>query len=164
MPPATPEAIRFGLAAVKNVGEGAIESIVAAREGRGEISDVAGAFASLDDLCRRVDLRTVNKRVLESLVKAGAMASLGTPGALLARLDAALESGGAAPARRGGGAGDPLRPLRRARGREPHRHPSPRWTRTRSRARSACAGRRSSWGCTSPSIRWATSPTSCPTT
>jgi DNA polymerase-3 subunit alpha len=86
-------AIRFGLVAVKNVGEGAIEAIVAAREGRGEISDIAGPFASLDDLCRRVDLRTVNKRVVESLIKAGAMASLGTPGALLARLDAALDSG-----------------------------------------------------------------------
>jgi DNA polymerase III subunit alpha len=85
-------AIRFGLAAVKNVGEGAIEAIVAAREGRGEASDEAGPFTSLDDLCRRVDLRTVNKRVLESLIKAGAMASLGTPGALLARLDMALES------------------------------------------------------------------------
>src|SRR4029079_7227887 len=52
-----PEAIRFGLAAVKNVGEGAIEAIVGAREGRGEASDVAGPFTSLDDLCRRVDLR-----------------------------------------------------------------------------------------------------------
>ena len=86
-------AIRFGLAAVKNVGEGAIESIVSAREGRGEASDEVGPFASLDDLCCRVDLRTVNKRVLESLIKAGAMASLGTPGGLLARLDGALESG-----------------------------------------------------------------------
>jgi len=57
------------------VGEGAIEAIVAAREGRGEASDAAGPFASLDDLCRRVDLRTVNKRVFESLVKAGAIAS-----------------------------------------------------------------------------------------
>ncbi|MGZ6029136.1 MAG: helix-hairpin-helix domain-containing protein, partial [Myxococcaceae bacterium] len=86
-------AIRFGLAAIKNVGEGAIDSIVAAREGRGEASDVAGPFASLDDLCRRIDLRTVNKRVFESLIKAGAMASLGSLGSLLARLDAALESG-----------------------------------------------------------------------
>jgi hypothetical protein len=86
-------AIRFGLVAVKNVGEGAIEAIVAAREGRSEISDVAGDFTSLDDLCRRVDLRTVNKRVAESLIKAGAMASLGGPGALLARLDHALETG-----------------------------------------------------------------------
>ena len=88
-----PQAIRFGLAAVKNVGEGAIEAIVAAREGRSEISDDAGDFTSLDDLCRRVDLRTVNKRVLESLIKAGAMASLGSPGILLNRLDHALETG-----------------------------------------------------------------------
>jgi DNA polymerase-3 subunit alpha len=88
-----PEAIRFGLAAVKNVGEGAIEAIVAAREGRGEASDLAGPFASLDDLCRRVDLRTVNKRVFESLIKAGAMSSLGSLGSLLGRLDVALESG-----------------------------------------------------------------------
>ncbi|MEX0709762.1 MAG: DNA polymerase III subunit alpha, partial [Chloroflexota bacterium] len=88
-----PEAIRFGLAAIKNVGEGAIESVVAAREGRGEASDVAGAFASLDDLCRRVDVRTVNKRVLESLIKGGALAALGSLGSLLGRLDMALESG-----------------------------------------------------------------------
>jgi DNA polymerase-3 subunit alpha len=89
----TPEAIRFGLAAIKNVGEGAIEAIVAAREGRGQASDVAGPFASLDDLCRRVELHTVNKRVFESLIKAGAMNSLGLLGSLLARLDGALESG-----------------------------------------------------------------------
>ncbi|MDP9467928.1 MAG: OB-fold nucleic acid binding domain-containing protein, partial [Chloroflexota bacterium] len=57
-----------------------------------DVSDAVGPFASLDDLCRRVDLRTVNKRVVESLIKAGAMASLGTPGALLGRLDVALES------------------------------------------------------------------------
>ena len=80
-----PEAIRFGLTAIKNVGGGAIEAIVAAREGRGEASDLAGPFATLDDLCRRVDLRTVNKRVLESLIKAGALASLGSLGYLLAR-------------------------------------------------------------------------------
>ncbi len=86
-------AIRFGLVAVKNVGEGAIEAIIAGREGRGEISDIAGTFTSIDDLCRRVDLHTVNKRVLESLIKAGAMASLGGPGALLDRLDTALEAG-----------------------------------------------------------------------
>jgi hypothetical protein len=79
--------------AVKNVGEGAIEAIIAAREGRSEISDETGPFTSLDDLCRRLDLRTVNKRVVESLVKAGALSSLGRPGGLLARLDAALETG-----------------------------------------------------------------------
>src|SRR5438874_1471801 len=88
-----PEAIRFGMAAVKNVGEGAIEAIVASREGRSEVSDESGPFRSLDDLCRRVDLRTVNKRVLESLIRAGAMRSLGGAGTLLMHLDVALETG-----------------------------------------------------------------------
>ncbi|MFA5098411.1 MAG: DNA polymerase III subunit alpha [Candidatus Margulisiibacteriota bacterium] len=60
------QAIRFGLAAIKNVGIGAIESIVAARQ-------TGGPFSSLSDLCRRVDLRQANKKVLESLIKAGAM-------------------------------------------------------------------------------------------
>jgi DNA polymerase III subunit alpha len=86
-------AIRFGMIAIKNVGEGAIEAIVAAREGSSETSDEAGPFASLDDFCRRVDLHTVNKRVVESLIKAGAMASLGSLSSLLARLDSALEAG-----------------------------------------------------------------------
>jgi DNA polymerase-3 subunit alpha len=84
-----PEAIRFGLSAIKNVGEGAIEAIVAVRDGGEE----PGPFRSLDDFCRRVDLRTVNKRVVESLIKASAVSSLGTAGALLAALDVALESG-----------------------------------------------------------------------
>jgi DNA polymerase-3 subunit alpha len=84
-----PEAIRFGLSAIKNVGEGAIEAIVAGRDGGEE----PGEFRSLDDFCRRVDLRTVNKRVVESLIKASAVASLGTAGALLEALDAALENG-----------------------------------------------------------------------
>src|SRR5690606_32905560 len=50
--------IRFGLAAVKNVGLGAIESIINARR--------EGPFRSLEDFCERVDLRAVNRRVLES--------------------------------------------------------------------------------------------------
>lgn len=80
-------AIRFGLAAIKNVGEAAIASILAAR-GR------TGPFRSLEDFCARVDLRLVNRRVLESLVKAGAFDSLGLPRAhLLATADAALEAG-----------------------------------------------------------------------
>ena len=62
-------AIRFGLEAVKNVGRGVVESIEKARaEG--------GPFGSLDDFCRRVDLRQANKKVLESLVKAGALDGL----------------------------------------------------------------------------------------
>ncbi|HEY8552667.1 MAG TPA: OB-fold nucleic acid binding domain-containing protein, partial [Thermaerobacter sp.] len=79
------QAIRYGLAAVKNVGFGAIESIVAARE-------AGGPFRSLDDFCRRVDLRQVNRRALESLIKAGAFDCLGHPRArLLAGLDEVME-------------------------------------------------------------------------
>ncbi|MDP1809156.1 MAG: DNA polymerase III subunit alpha [Actinomycetota bacterium] len=61
--------IRFGLSAVRNVGDGAIESIIAAR-GR-------HPFVSLDDFCERVDSSVLNKRALESLIKAGAFDSLG---------------------------------------------------------------------------------------
>ncbi len=63
-------AIRFGLLAVKNIGQGAIESIIAARE--------SGAFRSFADFCNRIDLRLVNKRVLESLVKVGRSTGSGT--------------------------------------------------------------------------------------
>src|SRR5438477_3034982 len=81
------DTIRFGLAAIKNVGEAAMESILATRAGE-------GAFKTLDDFCARVDLRLVNRRVIESLVKAGAFDSLGLPRAhLLAQTDAALEAG-----------------------------------------------------------------------
>lgn len=62
--------IRFGLNAVKNLGRGAIERIEAAR---GE----SGPFRSLFDFCRRVDTRLLNKRAIESLIKAGAFDSLG---------------------------------------------------------------------------------------
>ena len=79
--------IRFGLAAIKNVGEKAIESIQAARSG-------GAPFTSLEDFCRRVDTQLVNRRVIESLIKAGAFDSLGAPRAqLLAGLDRALEQG-----------------------------------------------------------------------
>ena len=64
------EAIRFGLAAVRNVGEGAIENVVAERK-------KGGPFTSLVDFCSRVDSRILNKRVMESLVKCGAFDSLG---------------------------------------------------------------------------------------
>jgi DNA polymerase-3 subunit alpha len=81
------EAIRFGLAAIKNVGEAAMESILATRASE-------GPFKTLDDFCARVDLRLVNRRVIESLIKAGAFDSLGLPRAhLLAQTDAALEAG-----------------------------------------------------------------------
>ncbi len=77
------DAIRFGLLAVKNVGEGAIESIVAARE-------QGGPFSSLTDMCARIDLRLANKRVLESLIKVGALGDLGHPAQLLLGLDDAI--------------------------------------------------------------------------
>jgi len=69
-------AIRFGLNAIKNVGLGAVEPIIAERNKGGE-------FNSIEDLCRRCDLRGVNRRVLESLIKVGALGSLGSRGSLL---------------------------------------------------------------------------------
>ena len=81
------DTIRFGLAAIKNVGEAAMESILATRK-------QDGPFKSLEDFCARVDLRLVNRRVLESLIKAGAFDSLGLPRAhLMAGVDTALETG-----------------------------------------------------------------------
>jgi DNA polymerase-3 subunit alpha len=77
-------AIRFGLAAVKNVGHNAIESIIAART-------KLGRFSSIYEFCEKVDLRLLNKRVLESLIKSGAMDSLGRRGQLMAVLDKAIE-------------------------------------------------------------------------
>jgi len=81
------DTIRFGLAAIKNVGEAAMESILRTRA-------EAGPFTNLEDFCARVDLRLVNRRVVESLVKAGAFDSLGlTRAHLLAHCDAALDAG-----------------------------------------------------------------------
>jgi DNA polymerase-3 subunit alpha len=77
--------IRFGLAAVKNVGENAIQNMVAAR-------DANGKFESLVDLCTKVDMRLINKRVLESLIKCGAFDSLGAKRSqLLAVLERAVD-------------------------------------------------------------------------
>src|SRR2546425_4550969 len=76
--------LRFGLGAIKNVGAGAIESILAGR-------DATGPYRSLVDLCDRVDLRLCNKRVFESLIDAGACDSLGGHRAqLVAALDASF--------------------------------------------------------------------------
>ncbi len=77
--------IRFGLAAVKNVGKGAIEAIIDARA-------TQGAFTSLRDFLEKVDLRVVNKRVVESMIKCGAFDSLRLRRSqLLAVLDKTLE-------------------------------------------------------------------------
>jgi DNA polymerase-3 subunit alpha len=83
------EAIGFGLAAIKNVGHNAIESIIAAREALH--AEGKQGFASLWEFCEKVDLRLLNKRVLESLIKAGAMDSFGPRGQVFAALDKAIE-------------------------------------------------------------------------
>jgi DNA polymerase-3 subunit alpha len=79
------ESIRFGLAAVKNVGGNAIESILKAR------AEVGGRFKNFWEFCEKVDLRVMNKRVIESLIKAGALDSLGTRAALYKSVDKAME-------------------------------------------------------------------------
>jgi DNA polymerase III subunit alpha len=79
--------IRFGLAAIKNVGANAITSILEARQNNGQ-------FKSIFEFCEQVDLRVVNKRVIESLVKAGALDSLGhLRSQLFAVIDKAIEAG-----------------------------------------------------------------------
>jgi DNA polymerase-3 subunit alpha len=90
-------AIRYGLAAVKNVGEGAMELAIAERENGGE-------FKSLDDFCGRLGTRLANKKMLESLIKAGAFDFAGRDRAeLFDCIDEAL--GGAAAAHRDRAAG-----------------------------------------------------------
>lgn len=82
------EGIRFGLEAVKNVGSGAIDSILAARKSHGH-------FASIFDFCEKIDLRKTNKRVIESLIKCGAFDSMKMKRAVLMNvLDQAMTSAG----------------------------------------------------------------------
>ena len=81
--------IRYGLAAIKNVGQGAMELAIREREERGE-------FASLEDFCRRLDSRIANRKMLESLVKCGAFDFLGRERAeLFARIDESLAAASA---------------------------------------------------------------------
>jgi DNA polymerase-3 subunit alpha len=76
--------IRFGLSAIKNVGEGAVKLIIEARE-------KAGPFADMYDLCARVETRAMNKKLLESLVKSGACDDFGPNRAeLITHIDSAL--------------------------------------------------------------------------
>jgi DNA polymerase III subunit alpha len=75
----SPEGIRFGLAAIKNVGEGPLETILEAR-------GTDGPFQSFFDFCHRVDMRRLNKRALECLIKAGAFDSTGARRAQLAEV------------------------------------------------------------------------------
>src|SRR5262249_13811641 len=77
-------AIRFGLAAVKNVGRTAIDSIIAARK-------QVGRFRSIFEFCEKVDLRLLNKRVMESLIKSGAMDAFGYRAQVMAVLGKTME-------------------------------------------------------------------------
>ncbi len=82
------QGVRFGLAAVKNVGVGAINAIIAARADQPD-----ERYPSIEALCTAVDSKLINKRVIESLIKAGALDDLGGRGQLLDQVDAALTVG-----------------------------------------------------------------------
>jgi DNA polymerase III subunit alpha len=76
-------AIRFGMAAIKNVGPGAIEPLLVERKKK-------GPFKSIEDLCRRLDAQTANRRVIESLIRAGALDKLGSRGILFNNVERIL--------------------------------------------------------------------------
>jgi DNA polymerase III subunit alpha len=81
------QAIRFGLGAVKNVGQSAVEAIGRAREEKGK-------FGSLHEFCERVDVGSVNRRMIESLIRAGAMDGMeGTRSQKFAMVEGAMEAG-----------------------------------------------------------------------
>jgi DNA polymerase-3 subunit alpha len=83
------EMIRFGLAGIRGVGETAVDSILAARK-------LDGTFASLFEMCRRVDLKKVNKRTIEGLVTAGALDAVAagrSRAGLFAAIEKAVEQG-----------------------------------------------------------------------
>ncbi|HRA47257.1 MAG TPA: DNA polymerase III subunit alpha, partial [Thermomicrobiales bacterium] len=82
------EAVLFGLGAVRNVGDGAIASILASRD-----AQPGGVFASLDALCGAIDWDGVTRRVVESLAKAGALDVFGHRGAVLHNLERAMAAG-----------------------------------------------------------------------
>ena len=79
--------ILYGLGAVRGVGRGAVEALIAEREAR-------GPFTTLEDLCRRIDLQKINRRVLEALLRSGSLDALGRNRAtLMQRLPAAMQLG-----------------------------------------------------------------------
>ena len=84
--PVTGQGIRFGLAGIRGVGAGVVDSITAAR-------DEGGAFTSLHDFCARVDMKQLNKKTLEALIKAGAFDATGyTRKHLLSMMDSCVDS------------------------------------------------------------------------
>jgi DNA polymerase-3 subunit alpha len=81
-----PKAIRYGLGAIKGVGQAAVENMIAERES-------GGPFRTLRDFCRRIDHKQTNRRVLEALIRAGAMDSIGPNRAtLMSELPAAIQA------------------------------------------------------------------------
>jgi DNA polymerase-3 subunit alpha len=81
------ESVRFGLCAIRNVGGAAVDSMIAARE-------KDGPFKSIFDFCERVDLTAVNRRMIESLIRAGALDGMqGRRSQLFAVIDSAMETG-----------------------------------------------------------------------
>jgi len=81
------DSIRYGLGAVRGVGRGAVEALISEREAH-------GTYQSLEDLCRRLDLQKVNRRVLEALLRAGSLDGLGANRAtLMDRLASAMQLG-----------------------------------------------------------------------
>ncbi len=78
--------IRFGLAAIKNTGSSAIENILSTRRH-------GGSFKSIEDLCQRVNMHSINRKTLESLIKVGAFDSLSDQGSLLYSLDRIISFG-----------------------------------------------------------------------
>ncbi len=78
------EAVRFGMAALRGVGEGTVDAIL---EARGRL----GSFSSLDELGLEVDRRLLNRRALEALIKSGALDALGERSRLFAAVEAAME-------------------------------------------------------------------------
>ena len=116
------DGLRFGLGAVKNVGEGAVGVILEARRRLGRLG-------SLQALCREVDLRTVNKRVLESLVRAGALDGMGgTRSAQFSAVDRAMEAAQRAKTDRDTGQGG-LFGAEAAHAQEPAAADAPEWAR-----------------------------------
>ncbi|MEK9675933.1 MAG: DNA polymerase III subunit alpha, partial [Chloroflexota bacterium] len=74
------DAIRFGMAAVKNVGASAVDPIV-------ELRETGGLFKDIEDICRKVDSKSLNRRTLESLIRVGALDEFGGRGSLLESAD-----------------------------------------------------------------------------
>ena len=84
---AGPASIRFGLGAIKGVGESAVQAIIEERDAR-------GPFQNLPDLCRRIDLQRVNRRVFEALIRSGSLDRIGPNRATLtAELERAMHLG-----------------------------------------------------------------------